>query len=63
MPEKKVHGMHLSPSSLVRGGEFCSEGHRFLKKKLKLYNPSIKSTFRITNLIYLYREIFEKYIF
>ena len=33
---------------------FCGEGggHRTLKENLKLHNPSIKSIFRITSLIY-----------
>ena len=30
------------------------EGHRILKKNLKLHNPSIKSIFRITSIIYFW---------
>ena len=31
---------------------FLGGGHRTLKENLKLHNPSIKSIFRITSLIY-----------
>ena len=35
-----------------RGGGERGGGHRTLKENLKLHNPSIKSIFRITSLIY-----------
>ena len=34
------------------GSNFVRRGHRILKENLKLHNPSIKSIFRITSLIY-----------
>ena len=42
-------------------GVFCLEDHGILKENLKLDNPSIKSIFRITNLIY-FRDIKKIYL-
>ena len=46
----------VSGVCIVGRGVFCLEDHGILKENLKLHNPSIKSIFRITNLIY-FRDI------
>ena len=50
--ERGVRNFYFGGGLYCWGSNFVRRGHRILKENLKLHNPSTKSIFRITSLIY-----------